>query len=128
MGTFYLTAVISFTAVFFLEVKKMNVALVHCKKSADRNCMGSCLKTYAEGVHPGEYPAYYFHCGGCDSDPLNDEELAAKIRKMQDAGVTKVHFTTCVHEGCPNLERLQEVFEKSGWETEFAYLDVKKAD
>jgi len=103
----------------------MNIAIVRCKKSADKNCIGSCLETYANGAHPGEIPAYYFHCGGCESSPITNEDILAKIERLKANNITKIHFSSCIHEGCPNLEDLEKLFKDNGMETEFAYLSVK---
>lgn len=98
----------------------MVIAIVKCKKSADKNCMGDCLATYAAGAHPGEFPGYYFHCGGCESVPGENASFLEKIEKLKEKGVRKVHFSSCVKESCPNISTLETVFADNGFETEFA--------
>ena len=103
----------------------MNIAIITCKKSADKNCSGSCLKAYADGTHPGEFPAYFFHCGGCDSAPESNGNLAGKISRLKQDEISKVHFSSCIKADCPNLNKLCKVFKESGIEIELAHLTVK---
>lgn len=105
------------------------VAILRCMQVSN-SCTGSgCLKAWRErekafaNYGQDSELVSFFHCNGCDRNPVTDEGMEKKLNRLVKMGVGVVHTSDCTvrdkatGKRCPKIDQIAEMLQERGIET-----------
>ena len=103
----------------------MKIALMLCKKAADR-CTGiGCFRSAKEcsggfSSHSPQDPAdimAFFHCGGCEAGSGDGEILAKRFEQLRKGDLKVIHLASCMKK-CERLIEIKKAVEENDFTCE----------